>query len=116
MLSVSRLPKPMWAQACETAVCVLNRTGKTSVRNVEWSRDEEPGSSTCVWHSVMYTSQSNSGRNSTRMFGRMVGYLNDKDGYQVYVPSLNKIVHSHYVYFKPERVCTSSVVERGWKT
>ena len=51
-----------------------------------------------------------------RLFGRMVGYLNDKDGYQVYVPSLNKIVHSHYVYFKPERVCTSSVVERGWKT
>jgi len=42
----------------------------------------------------------------------MIGYLNDKDGYQVYVPSLNKIVLSH-IYFKPERVCTSSVVEMG---
>jgi len=32
----------------------------------------------------------------------MIVYLNDKDGYQVYMPSLNKIVHSHVVYFKPE--------------
>jgi hypothetical protein len=31
MLSVSRLPKPMWAQACETAVYVLYCTGKISV-------------------------------------------------------------------------------------
>jgi hypothetical protein len=29
------------------------------------------------------------------------------------VPSLKKTVHSHDVYFKPERVCTSSVVEMG---
>jgi len=40
------------------------------------------------------------------MFGRMICYLNNKDGYQVYVPSRNKTVHSH-VYFQPERVCTS---------
>jgi hypothetical protein len=46
------------------------------------------------------------------VFGRMIGYLKDTDGYQVYVPCLNKIVHSQ-VYFKPERVCTSSVVEMG---
>jgi len=45
--------------------------------------------------------------------GRMIGYLNDKDGYQVYVPSLKKTVHSHDVYFTPERVFTSSVVETG---
>jgi hypothetical protein len=31
VLSVSGLPKTMWAQACETAAYVLNRTGKTSV-------------------------------------------------------------------------------------
>jgi hypothetical protein len=46
------------------------------------------------------------------VFGRMIGYLKDKDGYQVYVPCLKKIVHSH-VYFKPERVCTISVVKMG---
>jgi len=37
-----------------------------------------------------------------KVFGSMIVYLNDKDGYQVYMPSLNKIVHSHVVYFKPE--------------
>jgi hypothetical protein len=42
----------------------------------------------------------------------MIGYLKDKDGYQVYVPCLKTIVHLH-VYFKPERVCNSSVVEMG---
>jgi len=42
----------------------------------------------------------------------MIGYRNDKDGFQVYVPSLKKIVHSH-VHFKSERVFTSSVVETG---
>jgi hypothetical protein len=61
----------------------------------------------------MYTSQSCFGRNSTRMCGRVIGYLNDKDGHQLYVPSLKKTVHSYDVYFKPERVCTSSVVETG---
>jgi hypothetical protein len=43
----------------------------------------------------------------------MIGYLIDKDGYQVYMKSLNKIVHSHVVYFKPERCCISSEVEMG---
>jgi hypothetical protein len=47
----------MWAQACETATYVLNRTGKTcyrdiSNRNVEWSSDEELGS-TRVRHGVL---------------------------------------------------------------
>jgi hypothetical protein len=35
-------------------------------------------------------------------------YLNDKDGYQVYVPSLKRLCTR-----KPERVCTSSVVDTG---
>ena len=43
----------------------------------------------------------------------MINYLNDKDGYQVYMPYLNKIVHLHDVYFKPEPFGTSSVTEAG---
>jgi hypothetical protein len=35
------------------------------------------------------------------VFGRLIGYLNDKDMYQVYMPSLKKIVLSHDIYFKP---------------
>ena len=125
MLSVSRLPKLMWAQACETAVYVLSHTGKScyqkiSNRNVEWSRDEELGSSTiyvCWAQSAMYTSQSSFGRNSTNksVFGGMTGYLNDKDGYHIYVPLLKKIAHS-YVYFKPEReIASVQWSTQGWK-
>ena len=29
-------------------------------------------------------------------------WLNDKDGYQVYLPSVKKTVHLHDVFFKPE--------------
>jgi hypothetical protein len=39
-----------------------------------------------------------------------------QDGYEVYVPSLKKTVHVHDVCFKPERVCTSSVVETELKS
>ena len=47
------------------------------------------------------------------VFGRMSDYLNNKDGYQVYVPYLHKIVYSRDVYFKPEWVGTRSVIETG---
>lgn len=39
------------------------------------------------------------------MFGNLVGYVNDKDGYRIWVPKLRKIVCSHDVIFKPEIVC-----------
>lgn len=61
------------------------------------------------WHGVLYIHP----KAVSEVFGRMIGYLNDKYGYQVYVPSLKKTVHSHDVYFKSERVCTSCVVEMG---
>jgi len=31
------------------------------------------------------------------------------------VPPLKKTMHSHDVYFKPERICTNSVVESGFE-
>ena len=63
----------------------------------------------------MYASQNSFGKkfDNKNVFGRMINYLNDKDGYQVYMPYLNKTVHLHDVYFKPERVGTSSVTEVG---
>ena len=82
---------------------------------MEWSRDKELRSPTCVWHGVffIYTNQFPKKFYNKGVFGRMISYLNDKDWYQVYVPSVNKTVLSHDVCFKPERVWTSSVVETG---
>ena len=107
----------MWAQTCETATYVLNRTGKTcyqeiSNRYVEWSSDEELGSK-CVRHRVLCVHLKQFRKKFNKnVFGRMIRYLNDKGGYQVYVPSLKKTAHSH-VYFKSEPVCISLVVETG---
>lgn len=39
------------------------------------------------------------------MFGNLVGYVNDKDKYRVWVPKLKKVVCSYDVVFKPEVVC-----------
>ena len=39
--------------------------------------------------------------------GRLVGYMGEKDGYQIWIPKERKIVLSHDVLFKPEVVCNS---------
>lgn len=112
----------MWAQACETAVYVLSRTGKScyqeiSNRNVEWSHDDELGSSTiyvCWAQSAMYISQSSFGRNSTTRVC-LVKWLATwmiKTGTTFTCHFSKRIVHS-YVYFKPEWDCTSSAVNMG---
>ena len=45
------------------------------------------------------------------VFGHMVGYVNEKYGYRVWVPSKNKIFCSHDVLFKSEAVCrTNSII------
>jgi len=120
MLSVRRLPKPMWAQACETAVYVLILTGKTPVIRKSpmemWNGHVIKNlDHLCVFGMechVYIPKQFWKKFYNKSVFGRMISYLNDKDGYQVYVPSLNNIVHSR-IYLKPERVFHSSVVETG---
>jgi hypothetical protein len=109
----------MWAQACETATYVLNRTGKKVLSGKfpteMWNGQVMKNLDLCVLGTECYVFiPKQSGKKfKENVFGRMIGYLNDKDGYQVYVPSLKKTVHSCDVYFKSERVCTSSVVETG---
>lgn len=35
----------------------------------------------------------------------MVGYVNDKDGYRIWIPSQKKVIYSHDVIFKQEIIC-----------
>lgn len=94
----------MWAKACETATDMLNCTGKTcywkvSNKDVEYSRNGFR-STTCVGHGLLCMFRKKFDNKSE--FGRMTGYLNEYDGYQVYVQSFKKNVHSQDVYFKQE--------------
>jgi hypothetical protein len=123
LLSASGLPTRIWAQARENAVYVLYCTGKISVFGKSpmemWSGHMMKNlDHLCVFGTecFVYTpKQFRKKFNNKSVFGRIIGYMNGKDVYQVYVPSLKKIVHLHDIYFKPERVYTSSVVEMGLK-
>lgn len=117
MLASSGLPKICWAEACATAVHVLNRAGKSSVPNkspIELWRDKEYGSleylrifgTECFVH---IPKQKRHKFDSKAIKGKVVGYLNDRDGYRVYLPSKHQVVCSRDVVFKPERMCSTSV-------
>jgi len=71
---------------------------------VEWPRDEERGSSTCVWHGVLCIHPEAVSKEIRHkcVYDRMIGYRYDKDRYQAYI-RLKKTVHSYDVYFKQER-------------
>jgi len=117
MLSTCELPRSLWANACETAVYLLNHTGVSPEDNKSphelWTGQKmieldhlRVFGTECYAHIP---------KNFRRKFdnksvhGHMVGYVNDKDGYKIYLPSQKKIIKSRDVDFKTERLCTTSV-------
>jgi hypothetical protein len=101
MLSVSRLQKVMWEQTCETAVIVISRIGKTSFIG-KYPLDTWKGhvlknlNHLRVFGTECYAyipQQFQKKFDNKSLFGLMMCYLNDNDGYQVYVPF-------------PSRLCT----------
>ncbi|GLV46509.1 hypothetical protein CBL_20834 [Carabus blaptoides fortunei] len=42
------------------------------------------------------------------VFGYFIGYVNEKDGYKVWVPSRHRVKKSRNVDFRPEKLCTTS--------
>ena len=103
LLSVNGLPKPMWAQASEIAVCAQSY-GKTSSyreisnRHVEWPCDEECGSSTRVWHRVLCThpKQFSEEIRQKCVFDRMIGSGIMKTG-------------TRFTYHLSKRLCTHMI-------
>ncbi len=117
MLNPSKLPKELWAEACNTATYLLNRTGKSSI---------ETKSPYELWHGrpvgslnhlkifgtecyVHINKNFRSKFDDKTVHGHLVGYVNDRDGFRVWIPTQRKIVLSHDVRFKPEVVCNVRV-------
>ena len=118
MLSTSGLPRSLWANACETAVYLLNHTGVSPEENKS-PHELWTGEPTIkLDHLKVFGTEcyAHIPKNFRRKFddksvkGHFVGYVNKKDGYKVYLPSQNKIIKSRDVYFKPERLCTTPVI------
>ncbi|GLV44126.1 hypothetical protein CBL_21279, partial [Carabus blaptoides fortunei] len=42
------------------------------------------------------------------VFGYFIGYVNEKYGYKVWVPSKHRVMKSRNVDFRPEKLCTTS--------
>ena len=100
ILSTSGLPQSFWANACETAVYLLNHTGVSP---------EENKSPHELWagelmikldHLKVFRTECHTciPKNFKCKFddknvnGHFVGHVNKKDGYKVYLPSQNKII------------------------
>jgi hypothetical protein len=118
MLHTSRLPKELWAEACNIAVNIHNCTGPTSVEG-KMPLEPRTGSYATLVHLCVFGTESyahipkqkrhNWGQKSR--LGQMVGYMGEKDGYRIWIPNEKKIVLSHDVPFKPEAVCSLRVTK-----
>ena len=112
MLHTSGLPKELWAEACNTAVYILNHTGPTPV---EHKMPLELWSVSCATighlrvfgpeYYVHIPKQKRHKWDQKCRLGRLVGYMGEKDGYRIWIPNERKIMLSRDVLFKPEVTC-----------
>lgn len=110
MLYSTSLPKTLWAEACNTAVYLLNLTGKSLETN------KTPYE---IWHNKKVTNPNHLKIFGTRCYanvadekgsnfdnkavaGHMVGYVNETDGYRVWIPNLGTVICTREVKFKNE--------------
>lgn len=92
---------------------ILNRTGKTKVENkfpyeLWYNRKVENLNHLKIFGTGCYVyvqRQFPSKLDIKSVFA--VGYVNDKDGYRVWILSKNKIICSHGVSFRSETVCNT---------
>lgn len=124
MMQTCNVPKTLWAEACATAVYSLNHTGRSSIK------DKAPAELWYGWKlkkldhlrvfvTECYTHVPKSLRkkfDAKSMLGIFVEYINEFDGYRIWVPTKHRIVLSHDVMFKPKHVYSSpsmEVIESG---
>ncbi|KAG8172649.1 hypothetical protein JTE90_009811, partial [Oedothorax gibbosus] len=111
LIHSKELPLRLWAEAVNTVVYVLNRTGPTTVEGkapVElWFGKEITAidhlrifGTDCFVH-VPKQRRKKWDKKSTE--GLFVGYCGDKDGYRVWIPSQNKVILSRDVVFRKEQ-------------
>jgi hypothetical protein len=111
MIHAKDLPIKLWAEAVNTSVYILNKTGPSSVKGKSpyelWFGKEVLSinhlrifGTECFVH-IPKPKRKKWDRKSIR--GILVGYSGEKDGYRVYSKEQNKILLSRDVIFKNER-------------
>jgi len=112
MLHASGLPKELWAEACNTAVYILNRSGPTPVKDKTtlelWTGPYATLGHLRVFGTECYMhipKQKRHKWDQKSRLGRLVGYMGEKDDYRIWIPNERNIVFSCDIIFKPEVVC-----------
>jgi len=108
MLHACGLPKGLWAEASNTAVYILNRTGPEPVELWTGSyanlRNLHVFGTECFVHIPKQKSRK---WDPKRASDRLVGYMGEKDGYRIWMLNEREIVVNRDVLFKPETVCNA---------
>ena len=111
MLQAKQLPNKLWAEALNTAVHVINRTGPTKVADKTpyelWYGKSTPTDLFKAFGTECYVHVHKQRRQKwdvKALRGILVGYCADKDGYRIYVPQKHDVILSRDVTFKDEEV------------
>ncbi|KAG8172366.1 hypothetical protein JTE90_003842 [Oedothorax gibbosus] len=111
MLHSKDLTVRLWAEAVNTAVHVLNRTGPTSVKDKTpyelWKSKETPP---CISHFRVFGTecmvhvpiQKRRKWDKKSNKGFFVGYSGEKDGYRIYMKEKDQVILSRDVMFREE--------------
>ena len=103
------LPNKLWAEAVNTAVYILNRTGPTKVPDKTpyelWMGKQVPIDHVKIFGTECFVhvpKQKRQKLDAKSVKGYLVGYCGDKDGYRVYVPERDDVILSRDVVFLDE--------------
>lgn len=109
MLLARNLPKMLWAEAVNTSVYILNRTGTSGVDDKSpyelFYGKTEHLERLRIFGTMCYVHVPDAKRRKWDAKGRrgiFVGYSDEMDGYRVWIKSENRVVRSRNVVFEPE--------------
>ncbi|KAG8173265.1 hypothetical protein JTE90_010175 [Oedothorax gibbosus] len=121
MLHSKDLTVRLWAEAFNTAVHVLNRTGPTSVKDKTpyelWKSKETPP---CISHFRVFGTecmvhvpiQKRRKWDKKSNKGFFVGYSGEKDGYRIYMKEKDQVILSRDVIFREELAAPDGEVSK----
>lgn len=109
--SKSDLPLFLWAEAMNTAVYVINKTGPCKIENKSphelWYGKSANIENLKIFGTECFVhipAQKRRKLDRKAVKGFLVGYVDDFRGYRIYLPNSRDVVSSRDVQFKPENV------------
>ena len=114
MIHAKGLPLKLWAEAVNTAVYVLNRTGSSPVPGKTpyelWNGKQDTVDNLHVFGTECFVHISKEKRckwDRRSVKGVLVGYSDNKSSYRVWIPEKDEVFVTHDVLFQGELLCAT---------